>query len=289
RSPSAEGRCAYPFGSIHRRRHCRAAIRRGGATVNAQGVKRGDAMPGPLCRLLIQHGPDSVDLALPSDTLIGALLPSIVDLVHRGPVAAVEGRQWYLSRVGQEQLDEATSLYDNAIRDGELLLLMTAAAPAPQWTRSDAWHTVIEAADADGVPARFTAMAACLCTAVLGAAALLWSGVVTHGAADVITGGGIAAAAAAGAIVMRRAHPDPILCVTLCVIAVMFVAVAGFLRARRSVDTELVARGRGGVLDVDPVVSHHRLRCNLFDGPGYAHRVDECSFRLRCRVEVARI
>ena len=70
-------------------------------------------MPGPVCRLSIQHGPDSVDLALPSDTLIGALLPSIVDLVHRGPVAAVEGRQWYLSRVGQEQLDEATSLCDN--------------------------------------------------------------------------------------------------------------------------------------------------------------------------------
>ena len=67
-------------------------------------------MPGPLCRLSIQHGPDSVDLALPRDALIGALLPSIVDLVHRGPVAAVEGRQWYLSRVGQEQLDEATSL-----------------------------------------------------------------------------------------------------------------------------------------------------------------------------------
>jgi len=63
-------------------------------------------MPGPLCRLLIQHGPDSVDLALPRDALIGALLPSIVDLVHRGPVAAVEGRQWYLSRVGQEQFDE---------------------------------------------------------------------------------------------------------------------------------------------------------------------------------------
>jgi len=87
-------------------------------------------MPGPLCRLLIQHGPDSVDLALPRDALIGALLPSIVDLVHRGPVAAVEGRQWYLSRVGQEHFDEATSLYDNAIRDGELLLLTTAPAPS---------------------------------------------------------------------------------------------------------------------------------------------------------------
>ena len=197
--------------------------------MNAQGVKRGDAMPGPLCRLLIQHGPDSVDLALPRDALIGALLPSIVDLVHRGPVAAVEDRQWYLSRVGQEQFDEATSLYDNAIRDGELLLLTTAPAPVPQWTRSDAWQMAIETVDADRVPARFAAMAACLCTAVLGAAALLWSGVVTHGAADVITGGGIATAAAAGAIVMRRAHPDPILCVTLCVIAVMFVAVAGFL------------------------------------------------------------
>jgi type VII secretion integral membrane protein EccD len=186
-------------------------------------------MPDPVCRLSIRHGPDTVDLALPRDTPVGVLLPSIVDLVHRGTVTADEGRQWYLSRVGQERLDEATSLYDNAIRDGELLLLTTAAAPAPQWSQSDAWHTLIETADTCRAPARFTAMAACLCTTVLGAAALLWSGVVTQGAADVITGGVIAGAAAAGAVVMRRAHPDPILCVPLCVVAVVFAAVAGFL------------------------------------------------------------
>ena len=87
----------------------------------------GDAMPDPLCRLSVAAGPHTVDLALPREAPVGLLLPSIVDLVHRGTVAADEGRQWHLSRVGQQRLDEATSLHDNAIRDGELLLLTTTA------------------------------------------------------------------------------------------------------------------------------------------------------------------
>ena len=95
----------------------------GRATVNARASTGGDAMPDPLCRLSIQHGPHTVDLALPNEAPVGLLLPSIVDLVQRGGVAIDEGRQWHLSRVGQERLDAAVSLHDNAIRDGELLLL----------------------------------------------------------------------------------------------------------------------------------------------------------------------
>jgi type VII secretion integral membrane protein EccD len=189
----------------------------------------GDAMPDPLCRLSVQHGPHTVDLALPSETPVGLLLPSIVDLVHRGRVAVDEGRHWHLSRVGQERLDTSASLHDNAIRDGELLLLATSATPAPELVQDDAWRTVVDTVDTGCVPTQVVATAACLCTTVFGATALVWSGIVTHATGHVVTGGAIAAAAAIGAVATRRAHPDPILCVTLSVIAVVFAAAAGFL------------------------------------------------------------
>ena len=170
-----------------------------------------------------------MDLALPNEAPVGLLLPSIVDLVQSGGVAIDEGRQWHLSRVGQERLDAAVSLHDNAIRDGELLLLMTAPTPAPQWVQDDPYHAAVDAADTRCTPTRVAATAACLCTAVLGAAALVWSGTITHATSHVMTGAAIATATAIGAVAARRAHPDPMLCVTLSVIAVVFAAAAGFL------------------------------------------------------------
>jgi hypothetical protein len=122
--------------------------------------------------------------------------------------------------VGRQPLDEATSLHDNAIRDGELLLLTTTATPAPEWIQDDPWHAVIDTADPGRAPTRVAATAACLCAAVLGATALAWSGVVTQATGHVITGGVIAAAAAIGAVAID-AHPDPILCVTLSIVAVV--------------------------------------------------------------------
>jgi type VII secretion integral membrane protein EccD len=186
-------------------------------------------MPDSLCRLSIQHGPDLVDLALPRETPVGLLLPAIVDLVHRGTVTADEGRQWHLSRVGEQRLDGATTLHDNAIRDGELLLLTTTTTPPPVWIEDDPWHTVIDSADTGGVPTRVATTAASLCATALSAAALVWTGVVTHASGHVVTAGAIAATAAAAAVVMRRAHPDPIRSVTLSVTAVVFAAAAGFL------------------------------------------------------------
>jgi type VII secretion integral membrane protein EccD len=184
-------------------------------------------MPDPVCRIAVQHGPRTVDLTLPSEAPVGLLLPSIVDLVDRGAVA--EGRQWRLARVGQGRLDEATSLRDNAVRDGELLLLTTAAIPAPVSVPGDPWHAMLDAADAGSTPTRVTATTACLCAAVLGATALVWAGVVTHAVGHLVTAGAIAAAAAIGAVAVQHARPDPMLCVTFSVIAVLFAAVAGFL------------------------------------------------------------
>jgi type VII secretion integral membrane protein EccD len=186
-------------------------------------------MPDPLCRLAVQHGTLTVDLALPNDAPVGLLLPSIVDLVHRDTATADEGQRWHLSRVGREWIDPATSLHDNAIRDGELLVLTTAAAPPPVGVPGEPWHTVVDSAETGYAPRRLTTTAACLSTSALGAAVLMWSGIVTHATGHVITSGGIAVASAVGAVAMRRAHPDPIFCVTLGVIAVVFSAATGFL------------------------------------------------------------
>jgi len=108
-------------------------------------------------------------------------------------------------------------------------LLTTTVTPAPEWIQDDPWHAVVDAADTRRAPTRVTATAACLCTAALGATALVWSGIVTHATGHVITGGIIASAAAIGAVAKRRDHPDPIFCITLSVIAVVFAAAAGFL------------------------------------------------------------
>jgi len=186
-------------------------------------------MPDPVCRLAVQHGLQTVDLALPSDAPVGALLPSIADLVGRGTAAADEGRQWYLSRIGQGRIDEMTSLRDNGVRDGELLLLTTAAIPAPTRISDDPWRAVIDAADNGCVPTRVTATAACAVAALLGASALVWSGIVTHATRHVVTAALIAAATAIGAVAVQRAHHDATVCVTLSVTAVVFAAIAGFL------------------------------------------------------------
>jgi type VII secretion integral membrane protein EccD len=186
-------------------------------------------MPDPLCRLAVQHGPQTVDLALPGDAPIGVLLPSIVDLVSRGAVAADEGRRWYLSRVGHGRLDETSSLHDNEVRDGELLLLTMTPTPAPVLVPNDPWQAVIDAGDTDSAPTRVTATAACAAAALLGATALVWSGIVTHATRHVVTAGVIAAATAIGAAAVRRAHHDSTICVTLSVIAVVFAAIAGLL------------------------------------------------------------
>jgi type VII secretion integral membrane protein EccD len=186
-------------------------------------------MPDPLCRLAVQHGPHTVDVTLPSDPPIEMLLPSIVDLVGGGSVPSEEGRGWHLSRVGQARLDQTSSLRDNAVRDGELLLLTSAAVRPPASRADDPWRAVMDTADTGRVPTRNTAAGACLCAALLGATGLVWSGIVAHAAGHVVTAGVIAVGAVMGAVVARRAHADPVLRITVSVVAVMFAGVAGCL------------------------------------------------------------
>jgi type VII secretion integral membrane protein EccD len=187
-----------------------------------------------LCRLTVQggedHGSPAVDLALPRNADVGLLLPSIVDLVHPDSTAEA-ARRWRLSRIGGgPSLDESMTLSGNDVHDGELLLLTAVEPPAPRWAVHDPCHTVAHAGDGSRPQALpIIAVVACLFGAGIGAAALAWSGMITHAAGHVVTGALLAAGAAAGAVVVRRARPDSLPCVALSVIAVVYSAVVGYL------------------------------------------------------------
>ena len=80
---------------------------------------------------------------------------------------------------------------------------------------------------------------------------------------------------------MRRAHPDPILCVTLSVIAVVFRRRSGFSLCPRPVDSQLIARGAVAcstsilLLRVCPAAQS-------VDGSGCVHCLDGFGGCLRC-------
>ena len=187
-----------------------------------------------LCRLTVQRGGDdaqgAVDLALPSNTLLGRLMPSIVEIVHRDGSTPLTGCRWQLSRIGGSPLDESRTLADNEIRDGALLLLTANDPPALEWLIDDPTHIVAQANTASPTPApRMFPVIGCLSMAGVGAAALGWPAVVAGTAGQPVTGAGLAIAAATGAVLVRRTHPDPLLSVTLGIIAITFAALAGYL------------------------------------------------------------
>jgi type VII secretion integral membrane protein EccD len=186
----------------------------------------------PLCRLTVQGGendePLAVDLALPRNTYVGLLVPSIVDLVHRD-TAPVSARPWRLSPIGGPPLDESMTLNESKVRDGDLLLLTAVEAPAPHWVAHDPCHTIAHVDDGTHTPAlRIAAVVAWLCAAGIGAAALAWSGMITRTSGSIIAGALVGVTAAVGAVVSQRTH-HPLPGVALSVIAVVYTAVVGFL------------------------------------------------------------
>ncbi|MFG1930283.1 type VII secretion integral membrane protein EccD [Mycobacterium sp. NPDC048908] len=223
---------AAHFGAvpIHRSPNCRAARWLPPVTVQSHGA-RGCVMHDSMCRLAVAHESRCIDLALPMDAPVGLLLPAVVELVDPDMSTSVEARRWHLSRVGQPWLDEAMSLRDNAVHDGDLLLLTTTNVPPPAELPDEPAQAIIAAGGHRTMPHSVTATATVLCTGVLGAAASLWAGLVSHATGHVVATAATAAAAAFGAVVLRWTHRDPLHSIALSAVAVMFGTAAGFLAA----------------------------------------------------------
>ena len=189
-------------------------------------------MADSLCRLTVASctadAHRAIDLELPADVDVGQLLPQVVDLVHRD-TAPTPGLDWLLSRLGEPPMDEAATLSDNDVRDGEVLVLTTTEPSAVEWSYCDPCHAV--AADAAPAP-RMLPIISCVLFCGFGAAALLWPAASTVTTSRIVTGTLLALASAVGAVAARRLHGDPLICVTLSLVAVIYTGALGFMTVR---------------------------------------------------------
>lgn len=161
-----------------------------------EGTLAGVVRAPDMCRLTILAQNTQVDLAVPVDVPLSLLIPGIVDMIaaHRTTNAfddrdeQLEPTEWVLARVGRPPLSSTLSLGENGIRDGELLMLESAAKTAPPPLFDDIMYSV---AQADGEHYRrwtpelartMGSVIAALAT-VAGCFGLLWG---TSGDADVI-------------------------------------------------------------------------------------------------------
>ena len=176
----------------------------------------------------------AIDLTLPTRTQVGVLIPSIVDIAYRDSLwpADAAARGWCLSHVGGPSLDESMTLSESDVRDGALLVLTTADIPAPEPLVNELCDTVaaVSGRTGDGErAARFIGGAACLWSGGAGAAALVWSGIVTGAGGHTLTAAGVAAVTALAAVVLGRTLSDQLPSLLLSITAVIFTAAVGFL------------------------------------------------------------
>jgi type VII secretion integral membrane protein EccD len=188
--------------------------------------------PG-LRRVCVHAGDGVVDLTLPAAMPVAALIPSIIDVLD-GPTAfaTVSGR-YRLSRPGFPALRPSTTLAQNDIRDGTVLLLTRSTADIPAPSQDDVAEAVSTTLDTDAPSwnrhaSRLTGAVTACCLTGVGCLALIRNTVNDNAAGAVVaaTAGCFALAAAALA---HRVYRDPIAGLTLSIIATAFAAVAGLL------------------------------------------------------------
>lgn len=114
---------------------------------------RADAHQGgrtDLCRLTILADHTQVDLAVPFGVPVALIIPGIVDMIEShsiandfaNPAEPHEPTEWVLARIGQSPLSATLSLGEHGVRDGDLLVLQSAATSAPAPLFDDIMHNV---------------------------------------------------------------------------------------------------------------------------------------------------
>jgi type VII secretion integral membrane protein EccD len=193
----------------------------------------------------IHAGTAVVDLSLPAGVPVATLIAPIVDILEgRDAVSSSDlvGRRYRLCLPGTPALEASTTLAQNGIRDGAVMVLSQAQTPPPVPRYDDVAEAVSATLDTtarrsnqprDRPAARLTAAVVASCLTGIGAVTLIRNAfsinVTRH------LGATAAVAALAGfvtllfAVFAHRAHSDSIAGLTLSVIATVFAAVAGFL------------------------------------------------------------
>jgi type VII secretion integral membrane protein EccD len=188
--------------------------------------------PG-LRRVCVHAGTVTVDLALPAAVPVATLIPSIIDVLDDLAAFATASGRFRLSRPGLPALPPSTTLAQNDIRDGAVLLLTRGVADIPAPDQDDVTEAVSATLDT-GAPSwdrhasRLAGAVAAGCLTGVGCLALVRNAPNNDIAGAVIAAAGACLALAAGALAYR-AHRDPIEGLTLGIVAAAFAAVAGLL------------------------------------------------------------
>lgn len=173
-------------------------------------------------RVCIRCDGGAADVVLPAHVPVAELLPAIVELVDGRPTDDGAPRHWRLDRPAGSPLKECSSLRENGIHDGDLLILDAADAPRLGAVRTEPCQRAITARPPTAAPTRVPADCACVLATALAAAGLA----STAGSDRAATHAIIAAAGAAVALGLatRTNHPT-----TVCLSAVALSAATGFL------------------------------------------------------------
>lgn len=194
-----------------------------------------------LCRVRVHWGTAVADLALPAGVPVAVLIPSLIDALGVRH-ADQEAVRYQVSIPGASALDPSTTLAQNRIGDGAVLVLSTPSVPLPAPRYADVAREVAAALEG---PARLRggaatrrvtrlcgATAAVVLTAVGGLALVRNTFSDDHPRDVGMTGAALGSAALVAlglAAVAHRAYRDPIAGLALSVIATGFAAVAGFV------------------------------------------------------------
>ncbi|MGU3502930.1 type VII secretion integral membrane protein EccD [Mycobacterium sp. C31M] len=121
--------------------------------MRTSGLRAGygeDVLDEPLCRVTIQRAWDNcfVDLSVPRHAPLGLLLPDIAALVTDDAVVSAD---WRLDRLAGGRCDEALSLHDSGVHDGDVIMLSRQTDPAPGPVPVDIVRELITA-DSGGPP-----------------------------------------------------------------------------------------------------------------------------------------
>jgi len=198
------------------------------------------ASESELRRVSVHAGPDIIDLALPAMVPVATLIPSIIDIRDGGadPPDDLAPMRYQLSRPGLPALLPSTTLAQNGIRDGTVLVLSQSSADVPPPRHHDVAEAVSATLDTGaqpciGLQARLTGALAAGCLAGIGALELVRNALSTNATRYAGATAGISALAGVVALVFatiaHRAYRDPIAGLTLSIITTIFAAVSGLL------------------------------------------------------------
>ena len=182
-------------------------------------------------RVAVQIDTGRLDLALPADTPIAAMLPAIVDIAAMASSAAppLVPANWQLSRIGGRPLSSRNSLRANGVNDGDLLMLTRVESRVGTPPVDDSGAAICTTLDRaprwTPLSTRVAAVVVSLCCGGLTVYALLRG----TGKEAALTAGAVGVTAFIGAVVCARVYRVTVPACALAGLAVMCATTAGYL------------------------------------------------------------